>query len=357
MYAFLQKHLSLNGSPEDDSVEYLTEKELQKTSTGQLSNSLGGETVFSLNMKEAQKYITNLQNSRKDLNRHNQVVRMSAKQLSGYREPCLSDKPVFTGRFQRKGYAIEKYFIKGEGDYAIPFLLFKPASPSDKAIVYVNPEGKNARAAEGDEIEWLTNKGFTVLAPDLTGIGELGNGSLKGDAYIQNISYNMLFTAMLIGRSITGIQAGDIVKLANMLKKYFDIKEIYGVARGELSPALLHAASFDPVISRILLLKPLSSYRSVVVNRFYNPVIVHSLVPGALKYYDLPDLAVSLAPRKLTLAGVTDCNGKYDDTENISYDLDVITKGYLKLGADNKLKIIPGSTFDDPDIIFSEWIK
>ena len=55
----------------------------------------------------------------------------------------------------------------------------------------------------------------------------------------------MLFTAMLIGRSITGIQAGDIVKLANMLKKYFDINEIYGVARGELSPALLHAASFD----------------------------------------------------------------------------------------------------------------
>ena len=196
-----------------------------------------------------------------------------------------------------------------------------------------------------------------MLAPDLTGTGELGKGSLKGDAYIQNISYNMWFTAMLIGRSITGIQAGDIVKLSHVLNKYFDTEEIYGIAHNELSPSLLHAAAIDQIISRVMLVKPYSSYRSILVNRFYNPLFVHSLVPGALKKYDLPDLAVTLAPRKLALAGVTDCNGKYEDTENINMDIAVIKNGYRNFNAAGQLQIISREIVGNPAELYNEWIK
>ena len=56
MYAFFQEHLNLPGSKEEEEVEYLTEKELQTTTTGQISTSVkDAETVFTLNEKEAEK--------------------------------------------------------------------------------------------------------------------------------------------------------------------------------------------------------------------------------------------------------------------------------------------------------------
>src|SRR5690606_2845813 len=131
----------------------------------------------------------------------------------------------------------------GEGDYALPYLLLIPDQTNGKAVLYLHPEGKSGVTKEEDEIKWLIENGFTIHAPDLLGIGELGNGSLKGDAYIDNISYNMWFTAMLIGRSIVGIQSADVVKLAHLLKQGKSINSIYGIAREEMSPVLLHAAA------------------------------------------------------------------------------------------------------------------
>ncbi|NLB25108.1 MAG: hypothetical protein GX820_00280, partial [Bacteroidales bacterium] len=138
---------------------------------------------------------------------------------------------------------------------------------------------------------------------------------------------------------------------------FFKTEQVYGVAYSELSPALLHAAAIDQEISRVMLVKPYSSYRSIVVNRFYNPLFVHSLVPGALKKYDLPDLAVTLAPGKLVLAGVTDCNGKYEDTENIEKDIEIIKNGFRKLNSSGNLQIIPVEAVDNPADLFPEWLK
>ena len=84
---FFRTILSFPASSSEEEVEYVSEKELQKTATGQLSTSLGGETVFSLNHKEAEALITQLEASRGDLASHLSNVLISAKKLSGYQEP------------------------------------------------------------------------------------------------------------------------------------------------------------------------------------------------------------------------------------------------------------------------------
>jgi len=176
MYAFFQKYLQLPGSSAEEEVDFPTAKELQKTSTGQLSTSLGGETIFSLNRKDTEKLITELQASRGDLTRHLSNVLIAAKKLSGFQEPSESNESVFTGRIQREGYVIEKYFVKGEGNYIIPYLLMIPAKKNNKALIYLHPSGKSVEASVGGEIEWFVRNGFTVLAPDIIGIGEMGPG-------------------------------------------------------------------------------------------------------------------------------------------------------------------------------------
>ncbi len=357
MYAFFQKNFNNPGSSADEEITALTPEEIRVTPTGQVSTSYGGETVYSLNLKDAVKLEDKLQVLRADLPGYFQEALKSAKMLSGYREPADVQEPVFAGRFQREGYVIEKYFVKGEGDYVIPYLLMIPDKPGNKAMLYIHPAGKSVEAEPGGEMEWFVKNGITVLAPDMIGVGETGPGSVKGDAYIGGYSQNVWYASIQIGRSIAGIRAGDIVRLTMLLKKRAGVNEIFGLARREMAPVLLHAAAFDPDIKRIALIEPYSSYRSIVMNHFYDGSFIHNTVAGALKTYDLPDLAASLAPRRLLIAGTTDGNGKKTDPESIAGDLSIIKTGYQSRNAGGQLTIVGLEPAEKPLDLFMDWIK
>ncbi len=357
IYAFFQKFLQNPGDSTDNEVKVLSPTELLVSKTGQVSTSYGSETVFSLNKKETEKLENQLQSSRAEPEEHFPIVLEAAKKLSGYRPPNKTDKPVFTGRFQKEGYTLEKYFVKGEGDYIIPYLLMKPDHPNHKALIYINPSGKSAEADPGGEMEWFVTNGFTVLAPDLLGTGEMGPGIFRGDSYIKGVSYNVWFLSMLIGRSIVGIQTSDVVKLVNLLKDNNKIEEVYGIAKKEFAPVLLHAAAFDSSITRIALIEPYASYLSIVENRFYSPTYIHGAVPGALTAYDLPDLASTLAPRKLMMIGVTDGAGNTIATENMNKYFSGIKAVYHNQKADNNLKIESQESMEDLKDIYKTWIE
>jgi hypothetical protein len=185
----------------------------------------------------------------------------------------------------------------------------------------------------------------------------MGPGIFKGDAEIDSVSYNLWFTSVLIGRSIVGIRAGDVVRLTRLLLRMDKIEEVYGLARSELTPVLLYAAAFEPAITRIALIEPYSSYRSIVMNPFYNAKYVYSVVAGALTAYDLPDLEASLAPRKLLIEDITDGNGKSSDFESINKDLAIIKNAYHSGNADLQLNIVSlksnGKQYDG----YTDWIK
>lgn len=357
MYAFFQKVFNNPGSPDDEKTEPLSPEELQVTTTGQVSTSLNGESAYSLNYKAAEKKIQELEAARKNIPGYFAGVLHSAKELSGYLQPKQGAMPLFAGRIQREGYCIEKYLLKGEGNYMIPYLLLKPETSTPKAMIYLNPSGKSADVEIGGDMEWLVKNGITVLAPDLAGIGEMGPGEFKGDSYIDSVSFNIWFAAMLTGRSIVGIQAGDVLKLVNLLKQDNNIKDIYGLAKKQLSPVLLHAAAFDSAIKRIALIQPYISYRSMVMNPRYKPQYLHSTVAGVIGKYDLPDLAASLAPRKLLLAGVTDGNGEPGNTLNIDHELNMVRSAYKEKSTE-KLIIVPASqTGEDLRAHIEAWIE
>jgi hypothetical protein len=357
MYAFFQKHLNNPGDTTDSEIAPLELEELKVTSTGQVSNSLGGATVFTLNGKEAARKIKALNLSRESFSHNLPKVVDEVKKLSGYQEPHESSEPVFAGRLQRDGYSIEKYFLKGEGEYVIPYLLLIPFQSNRKMILYLHPDGKNAEASAGGEMEWFIKNGFTVLAPDLPGVGELGTGDFQGDAFIGGVSHNVWYCATLIGRSIVGIQAGDIARLLTATQKKSGTEAIYGVAKKEMTSLLLHAASFIPALERIALVEPLTSYRSVVLNRFYHSPFISGAVPGMLNAYDLPDLAASLAPRKLLINRAVVNPDKTTETNGILEDIAIINRGYADRKAPAQLLINEGTQGKDFDIIYSEWIK
>lgn len=342
MYAFFQKHLELPGNPNDEMVEILSPEELKVTETGQVSTSLKNETVFSVNSKETERLIQSFEDSRKNLSQHLKYVKDSAIRLSGYKRPEIPPQSVFTGRYRRDGYSVEKYTIQGEGDYMFPVILMLPdGKEKHPAIIYLRPDGKNIQAIKGGQMESLVKEGFAVIAPDLIGIGETGPGKFKGDAYIGDVSYNVWFESILIGRSIVGLRAGDIVRIVKYLESREDIdfRNISGMAFGEMCPNLLHAAAFDDKISKVTLVEPLISYSSIVMNKYYKPQLIHATVAGALTAYDLPDIAACLAPRELRLIDITDQNMEKAKPELIDKETAIIRSAYSAVGAIEKFKI------------------
>lgn len=317
IYRFFMHHFGLRGSPEEENVELSGEKELQVTPTGQISTSLNSKMIFDVNRDETVRLLNNLDESRKDMNKHLAAVPEKAKYLSGYKTPSGEvAEPFINGRYQRDGYVVEKYAIRGEGYYAIPMLIFVPDQIAEKhpAIVYLHSSGKVTDALAGGEIEKLVRQGYVVAAADVMGIGEAGDNSARGIA--------TGYTGVLIGRSIPGIQAGDIVNVVSYLKTRQEVNSarIGAVAIGPVGISLLHAASFDPSIKNVTLIDLPISYRQMVMNRFYKLGLSqhsggaghpHEVdftwgIAGVLTGYDLPDLVATIAPRKVALSGLKD---------------------------------------------------
>jgi len=365
MYAFFQHHLNLPGNPNDIKTDTLTTKELQVTETGQVITSLRGETVYSLNRGVAEKLDKKLNESRNNEQRYPEAIIDKAKELSGYIPPDNNTDAVFTGRFRWEGYTVEKFFIRGEGDHIIPFILLKPEQGGKHpAVVYVHPRGKAENIGPGSEMEWLVQKGYIVVAPDVLGIGETGPGDFLGDAYafkVGRASYNIWFLGILTQKSLVGIRAADIINTVNYLKSRDDVipTQIKAVALGDLCPVLLHAAAFDPSISAVALIEPLVSYRAIVNNKYYQPGLIHSTVAGALTAYDLPDLAACLAPRKLLMVNVVDHNRKPAPQDIVEQELNIVYKTYAEKNQQKKLTIIIQDYARHPDLkeMISSWLK
>jgi cephalosporin-C deacetylase-like acetyl esterase len=318
IYSFFMDHFNLPGDPTEEDVEILSEEELTVTTTGQIATSLGGNMVFDMNKKETEKLIANLLVSRKDFQQHLDNVSVKAKEISGYSMSTdYYDNAFIKGRYQRGGYTVAKYALAGDGDYVIPILLFVPADNLEKhpAIIYLHPQGKITDANKNGEIEKLLQKGYIVAAADVLGVGETRNTAARGlaDGY----------TGALIGKSVVGIQAGDISRVVSYLKHRDDVDptNIGAVGFDSMCLPLLHAAAFDSSIKNLILVRSLISYRSVAMNRFYkigltpnegggtgHPYEVDFSwgIAGVLKAYDLPDLIASIAPRKIALVDLQD---------------------------------------------------
>ena len=351
IYAFFQKHFNMPGNPAEEKTDLASGKDLIVTQTGQIATSKGGKMIFDLNKTESEKLIKNLEQSRKNMVSHLKQVKIKAKKISGYMIPSPDKEgPFINGRYQRDGYTVQLDAIAGESEeYAIPILLFKPDDNlKHPAIIYLHSKGKVTDAAPGGEIEKLVKKGYIVAAADVLGVGETKNTAARGDTEG--------YTGVLIGRSMVGIQAGDIVRVVNYLKSQSDVDplKIGAIAYNEMCLALVHAAAFDSSINNISLIGSLISYQSIVMNKFHKIGITKNVgadywhpvevdftwgIASVLTAYDLPDLIGSIAPRKIVLADLRDQMLEPASAELINKELEFPRSVYSKQAPGN-LKIL-----------------
>jgi hypothetical protein len=116
-----------------------------------------------------------------------------------------------------------------------------------------------------------------------------------------------------------------------------------------MCPVLLHAAVFEKSIHSISLYGSLISYKTIVMNKFYDVGFTNNYVAGALTAYDLPDLIGIMAPRKICLVDLKDQLKKPASKELIDEELSFPQYVYSQKNAAKNINIVPLS--DDSSLM------
>jgi dienelactone hydrolase len=291
------------------------------TPTGQVKTSFPGATdVFAMNRRLAEQL-------RGKRNPTPEGVRQRVRELTYYSPHAGPLAITSYGEVTRPACRAEKITYQSEPGISIPALLFVPRNgPARKpAIIFADARGKSAAASEAEQ---LAAKGYIVLAPDLRGFGETAPPLDRREYFVRAFGdYENTLTALLIGKTMPGMRALDVTAGVDLLAARNDVDSSHISAVGRAGAALpaLFAALFDNRIARLALDGMLVSYESVVTERM-NQGIVQQIVPSALKYFDLPDVVMAIAPRKV---------GIYNAVNPLGQELTLshLRAGYARVGA------------------------
>lgn len=274
--------------------------DLQCTRSGQVLEDLKGKSAFALNAELEAKLAK--QRAAKLGKQSREDTLKEVRRLIGVPEKI---QPAKIKGSDRDG-GVEHIQFETEPGVRVPARLFGTAKKNPKAMVLL-VQGHETNAAARSVISKLVEAGNHVLAMDLRGMGDTSPTAPTDKPSYFGYDYKESFISLHLNRPLLGQRTYDLLSIVEHFKQpmhLIDPPPLFQVVGiGSAAPIVLHAAALDPRIESVVLEKSLVSWSDVV----RSPISFNQLtnvVPGALKAYDLPDLATLIAPRPLSIHAV-----------------------------------------------------
>jgi cephalosporin-C deacetylase-like acetyl esterase len=335
-----------NDSPESP-VKLASEEELWCTRTGQVKTAFpDGADVYAINRAKAEQL--------RAARRPSDEVRGRAAELTHYEAPQGPVHISAYGTMTPPGLRIEKFVYESEPGISVPALLFIPAGGGERkpAILIADSRGKSASATDA---EALATQGNIVLVVDLRGFGETRPKVNDTGSYSRYFGdYRDSMMALLVGKTMTGMRALDIVRGLDVLAARGDVDaaRIAVAGRGGAAIPALYAALFDGRVSSVAVEGMLNSYDTVVSDRIAVGV-TDQIIPSVLKYFDLPDVVAAIAPRRVILSGNVNAVGRRMTTGAVRTEYARAIAAYERGGAAGMLRIVARN--DDQEPFAQAW--
>ena len=273
-------------------IANLPKDAFQVTPTGQVATSYPGcATVYALNKERT----AHLVPAHHPLIAYNQL-RTMIRNLNGA-EALPGTSKFNAALLAAKSGALDFPTAGGlhiQADLAIPSTPGR--HPAILLLVPNSIHGSNAIAqANQAKFESLAAQGNIVLAitprPSPPGADDM-KAPLLGPFYLLSLR------ADLVGRTLIGLRADDVVLAIDYLADRADIDpaRISADASGHMGLVLLHAGVLDRRIRHIEIDHVLTSYRSLIDAPLPTGA-PEDIIPGVLLHYDIPDLVHALGPR------------------------------------------------------------
>jgi cephalosporin-C deacetylase-like acetyl esterase len=221
------------------------------------------------------------------------------------------------GTADSRGCKVQSIEVASAPKVWIPAWLFVPAEPDSTkpALVLLEPSGRSVRWGDDALYQELARAGFHVCVPDLRGIGDLTPEFPRAAArHGRNHAEEEHWTwaGLTIGKPLVGQRTTDILAVVDALRP----RRVAIAAQGRLTVPALFAAALEPSVSALYLSSGLVSFRAVVESETWDHPFAN-FVPRLLEHTDLPQLAASLAPRPVRLAGTLSAAGKRMRTDAV----------------------------------------
>ncbi|MBN1949994.1 MAG: acetylxylan esterase [Bacteroidales bacterium] len=292
---------------EEEDQATLFEHELRASEYGQVFNSFENEiTVQDINLEYAEAFAPareefwSSQTPDSCLDKVKQLIRLNQE----YETPLAE----VVETINRDGYSIEKIKLTSGNQVPVTGLLFIPDNLTERApaVLYVDGRGKSSDAEEGGIIEALyTDSGKVVFAIDVRGFGETTDDPSMNESKHGNNEHRNAVISLYLGKTLIGQRVEDIMKATDYLftRTEIDTNTLSIVGINRAGSAVLHAAALDDRMSEAVIRDWTdTSWVTVVADPTALNNMTHE-VPSALKFYDLPDLIQSMAPRQVFYRG------------------------------------------------------
>jgi cephalosporin-C deacetylase-like acetyl esterase len=228
--------------------------------------------------------------------------------LLGMEPPPLEPKIETRGRTAYRNCTVLAVEIQTAQHVWCPAWIFVPKRAWSRMLLVIEPTGRNVAWHEDELYDQLATAGIAVCAPDVRGVGDLQGQFAPGAVgYARGHSSEdeYAWASLILGRSLLGQRAADIVAYVQALAREYPRAELALAAREKMTVPAVCAAALEPRVSKVHLVRHLSSWRSVAESENYTCPLAN-VVPGALAAADLPQIARSLAPRQVTMGGAWD---------------------------------------------------
>jgi pimeloyl-ACP methyl ester carboxylesterase len=235
-------------------------------------------------------------------------------------KPPQFSPPAVIGRVKSRNINVEVLEISSGPEVWLPaFLLIGDRTSPTRPILLVLDEREHDRlwfAPEVDQI--LAEDSPVICSAEVRGVGaltpEFSPGAADYESWHQQ-EENYAWGSLALGKPLVGQRVTDILALVAALRAHAATskRQIYIAALGELTVPALFAAALEPSVKGLYLAGGLGSFENLIQTEVPEYPFAN-YVPELLNHTDLPEIAASIAPRKILLAGAIDAEGNTMDT-------------------------------------------
>ena len=342
---FLAKNLTGPSQPRFQPYRAAHPDELTVTPTGQISTSLGGETVESMNRREAQAVmaVEKPAESKAELAALQERVRAGVRAVAAITaRPGNAPQVTIRGPEPKDGYRLEKLTIHSEPGIDLAALALIPAQPGPHPAVLLLDETPQDALAGTADVQRLIKSGHLVLLLQSRGVasdGPAGPPAQQGSILGPNTA--LALQAMVVGKSLVGMRADDVIRSVNWLvaQPEVDPSAITLYGRAAEGMVALHAAALDPRIAHVVVENTLVSYRLALeapLHRNLSDIVL----PGVLLHYDVAALLQAISPRTVALVNPANALGAMARDQAVNQELAAAFDSDRKVGTPERIRVV-----------------
>jgi cephalosporin-C deacetylase-like acetyl esterase len=285
--------------------------ELIATPSGQISTSIGGDTVEEIARRDAKKLIAPSKplTSAAELPQLQERVRNAIRALAMVTaEPGDLPKATTTNTRQLDTYRLENVTLESEPGISLDALIAIPTQAGVHPAILWMDAAPNERTAASADFMRLAKSGHIVMAFQPRGVlGEPPpNQSLSLGQYMQPS-----LRAIVVGKTLIGMRVDDTIRAINWLTSQPDVDKssIILYATGAQGMVALHAAALDERITQVVIENTLVSYRMALEAPLHKN-LSELVIPKVLTQYDVGDLLEAISPRPVLIVNPLNAMGQ-----------------------------------------------